>query len=303
MKIIAPPLTTSLSQSRPAFVAGVIQMKMVNEPASNLKKAIELIHQAADQGVQVVCLPELFLSPYFCQTLNPQFFNLAEPIPGPTTQALSEVAKTRQIVIVAPIYERVDSRLTYNSAAVIDADGSLLGVYRKMHIPHDPLFEEKYYFAPGDLGFKCFKTRYGQIGVLICWDQWFPEAARATALAGADIIFYPTAIGWHPAEKAEFGERQRQSWQLGQQAHGIHNRCFIAAANRIGHEELVGDGLEFFGHSFISGCYGEILTSLDHSVEGVIHTKVDPAWVEQNRRWWPYFRDRRTDAYQDLLKR
>jgi N-carbamoylputrescine amidase len=292
-----------LAYARPSFVAGVVQMGMTANPVENLTKAVALLHQAADAGVQVVCLPELFRTPYFCQHLNPAYFDYAEPITGETVTTLASVAKQRKIVVIAPFYERVDSRLTYNSAAVIDADGAVLGIYRKMHIPHDPLFEEKYYFAAGDLGFKVFHTHYGNVGVLICWDQWFPEAARATALLGADIIFYPTAIGWQPSEKPEFGELQRSSWRIGQQAHGIHNRCVIAAANRIGHEVLSGEGIEFFGNSFISGCYGELLASLDHTTEGVITATVNPATIEQSRRWWPHFRDRRTDAYTGLLQR
>ncbi|MCA3269307.1 MAG: carbon-nitrogen hydrolase [Thalassospira sp.] len=285
------------------FTLGVIQMRMQPDIATNLAHALSLLDAAAAKGVQVVLLPELINAQYFCQKLDPAYMDIAEPIPGKTTDVLAAKAKQHNMVIIAPLYERAAAGLYYNSAAVLDADGTLKGVYRKMHIPHDPLFEEKYYFAPGDTGFMAFDTRYGRIGVLICWDQWFPEAARATALLGADVLLYPTAIGWHPAEKAAFGADQVTAWRTAQRAHAIASGVYVAAANRIGHEIISGDGLEFFGHSFVYDPFGRELASLDERAEGVLTALIDPRAIEDTRRNWPFRRDRRVDAYQGLLKK
>ncbi|MDE3037618.1 MAG: carbon-nitrogen hydrolase, partial [Pseudomonadota bacterium] len=246
---------------------------------------------------------ELFLTEYFCQAQDHTQFDFAEPIPGPTSNALAEIAEKTGMVIVGSLFERREAGIYHNTAAIIEKDGSLLGIYRKMHIPHDPLFEEKYYFTPGDLGFKAFNTSAGAIGTLICWDQWYPEAARLTAMQGAEVLFYPTAIGWHPAEKIEFGQSQVEAWQTMQRSHAIANGVYVAACNRVGHEVITGDGIEFFGHSFICDPFGRILAQASADKEEIITATVDPAWSEQTRRWWPFFRDRRIDAYGGLTKR
>src|ERR1700758_4674065 len=239
---------------------GVIQMRCSQDPSENLENAIALIREAAAQGAQIICLPELFKTVYFCQEENHKYFQYAEPIPGPTTERLSALAKELQGVIVASLFERRAAGIYHNTAAVIDADGSLLGIYRKMHIPDDPLFYEKFYFTPGDLGFKAWETKFGKIGVLVCWDQWYPEAARLTAMQGAQILFYPTAIGWHPKEKRQYGEHQHGAWELIQRSHAVANGCYVAVANRIGLEKPVGgDGLEFWGQSFVAGTSGQLL--------------------------------------------
>lgn len=287
----------------PPFTIGAIQMRMSKKPEENLAKAISMLEDAAAKGVQVACLPELFMSEYFCQKEDTATFDLAEPIPGPTTEALGKVAKKTGMVIVASLFEKRTGGLYYNTVAVIEKDGSLAGIYRKMHIPHDPLFEEKYYFAPGDLGYKSFDSSAGHFGTLICWDQWYPEAARLTAMQGANALFYPTAIGWHPAEKAEFGDAQVSAWQTMQRSHAIANGVYVCAVNRVGHEIITGDGLEFFGHSFICDPFGRVLAQASHDKEEILTAKVDPKLIEETRRNWPFFRDRRIDSYGDITKR
>ena len=295
-----------------SIVVGLIQDGVADTPAKTVAATIAQVREAARRGAQVICLKELFNAPYFCKALRQEYFNLAEPIPGETSAALQAIAKELAVVIIVPIYERQAAGLYRNSAVVFDADGSQLGIYRKMHIPHDPLFEEKYYFAPGDAvsegdssshGFKVWKTRYGTIGVLICWDQWYPEAARITALLGADILFYPTAIGWHPSEKNEWGATQVDSWRTAQRAHAIANGVFVASVNRVGFEPEQGtDGLEFFGHSFIADPYGRLIADAGEKPE-VLIANCDLTLVESARRNWPFLRDRRIDAYGGLLKR
>ena len=285
---------------------GLIQTAVSANPAANFQKTVALIEQVARSGAQIVCTQELFGSQYFCQSEDHAHFKLAEEIPGPTTGVLCQLARKHQIVIVASLFERRAPGLYHNSAAVIDADGTLLGVYRKMHIPEDPLFHEKFYFAPGDLGYRAWSTKYGRIGVLICWDQWYPEAARLTALQGADILFYPTAIGWHPAEKAEHGVRQHAAWEMIQRSHAIANGCYVAAVNRIGHEVLDGvggAGIEFWGQSFVAGTAGEILAKAGAEREEVLLATVDLATVETTRTHWPFLRDRRIDSYGPLQQR
>ncbi len=297
------------------FTVSIIQDQVGSDAVANVDRAVERIREAAKKGAQIVCLQELFNSPYFCKAQKCERFDIAEPIPGPTVERLQKLAKELEIVIIVPVFERQTAGVYRNSAAVIDADGALLGVYRKMHIPDDPLFYEKYYFTPGDSnvshegnhpgqsGFRVWKTRYATIGVLICWDQWYPEAARITSLLGAEIIFYPTAIGWHPAEKAEFGAAQVDAWRTAQRAHAIANGVYIASPNRVGHEDEPGtDGIEFFGHSFISDPFGRILTEAG-TEPAVLVAKCDPALIEETRRNWPFLRDRRIDAYGPILNR
>ena len=278
-------------------------MQCSESPAESLAKAEKMLHQAAGDGAKVACLPELFLTDYFCQKLDISKFDLAETIPGPTSNALSKIAKETGMVIIGSIYEKAAAGLHYNTATVTDSDGKLVGTYRKMHIPHDPLFEEKYYFAPGDLGFKAHDTSVGKLGALVCWDQWYPEGARLTAMQGAEILFYPTAIGWHPAEKAEFGESQVSAWETIQRSHAIANGVFVATVNRVGHEVTVGDGIEFFGHSFIADPFGRILAMGSHDKEEIVTATIDPKLVEETRRNWPFFRDRRVDAYGGITQR
>jgi N-carbamoylputrescine amidase len=273
-------------------------------PAENVDKAISFIRKAASQRAKIVSLQELFTTQYFCQKEDHKYFAFAEEIPGPTTKHLSEVAKELGVVIVASLFEKRAAGLYHNTAAVIDADGAFLGKYRKMHIPDDPLFYEKFYFAPGDLGFKSWKTRYGTIGVCVCWDQWFPETARLTALSGAEILFYPTAIGWHPSEKAQYGVRQHSSWETIQRGHAIANGCFVAVPNRVGHEAPDGgDGLEFWGQSFVADPSGQIIGKASNDQEEVLIVDIDLEQLDQQRTHWPFLRDRRIDAYGDLLKR
>jgi N-carbamoylputrescine amidase len=285
------------------FNVGLIQMSCGADPRANLEKAVERIEQASGQGADVICLPELFRSQYFCQRCDPALFDLAESIPGPSTDRLSQIARTLGKVIVASLFERRSAGLYHNTAVVLDADGSLLGLYRKMHIPDDPLYYEKYYFTPGDLGFKTFATRFGRIGVLVCWDQWFPEAARLTALAGAQLLVYPTAIGWHPREKSEFGAAQHQAWETIQRSHAIANGVYVAAINRVGHEGPADAGLDFWGASFVSDPFGTLLANGSHDREEVIVANCDPGKMEDIRRNWPFLRDRRIDAYGDITKR
>ena len=282
---------------------GLIQSACSPNPATNLENTLAAAKRAAGDGAQIICTQELFRSQYFCQSEDYQQFQLAEPIPGPTTQAFQELAKANQVVLIVSLFEKRASGLYHNTAAVIDADGSLLGIYRKMHLPDDPLYYEKFYFTPGDLGFRAWQTRYGKIGVLICWDQWYPEAARLTALQGAEILFYPTAIGWHPREKAALGEQQHSAWETIQRSHAIANGCYIAVPNRVGHEKLAGDGIEFWGQSFVAGTMGEILAKASATENETLVVPLDLAKVDDTRTHWPFLRDRRIDAYEGLTKR
>jgi N-carbamoylputrescine amidase len=285
---------------------GLIQTGVSPDPAANLKKTVALIERAAKSGARIICTQELFRSQYFCQTEDHKNFLLAEKIPGPSTDAFQKLAKKHRVVIVASLFEKRASGVYHNTAAVIDADGSLLGIYRKMHIPDDPLFYEKFYFTPGDLGFKAWQTKYGKIGVLICWDQWYPEAARLTAMQGAEILFYPTAIGWHPSEKKKYGIKQHGAWETIQRAHAVANGCYVAVTNRVGHEILEGvggDGIEFWGQSFVAGTSGEIIAKAGSDREEILIASIDLAHVDVTRTHWPFLRDRRIDAYGDLTKR
>lgn len=283
---------------------GLLQARVLPEPEENLKKTLALAEEAAAKGAQIICTQELFKSYYFCQEENHDNFALAEKIPGPTTEAFQKFAKKHKTVIIASLFEKRAAGLYHNTAAVIDADGSFLGIYRKMHIPDDPLYYEKFYFTPGDLGFKAFQTKYAKVGTLVCWDQWYPEGARLTAMQGAEIIFYPTAIGWHPAEKEQYGKDQHTAWETIQRAHSVANGCFVAAVNRIGHEAPAGgDGIEFWGQSFVSGTNGQILAKGSSDKEEVIVVEVDLGKVDVTRTHWPFLRDRRIDAYGDLTKR
>jgi len=262
-----------------------------------------LAEYAARRGAQIICTQELFRSQYFCQAEDHKNFNLAEAIPGPSTDAFGRFAKKHKVVVIVSLFEKRAAGLYHNTAAIIDADGSLLGAYRKMHIPDDPLYYEKFYFAPGDLGFQAWQTRYAKIGVLICWDQWYPEAARLTALQGAQILFYPTAIGWHPSEKKKHGQTQHDAWETIQRSHAIANGCYVAVPNRIGHEKLIGKGIEFWGQSFVAGTSGEILAKASADREEVLIVPVDLAQVDATRTHWPFLRDRRIDAYANLTQR
>jgi len=282
---------------------GLIQTAGSADPDANLKKTLALAGRAAQRGAQIICTQELFRSQYFCQSENHKNFKLAEPIPGPSTDAFCKLARKHKVVVIASLFEKRAAGVYHNTAAIIDADGSLLGIYRKMHIPDDPLYYEKFYFTPGDLGFKAWPTRYGKIGVLICWDQWYPEAARLTALQGAQILFYPTAIGWHPGEKKKYGERQHNSWETIQRSHAIANGCYVAVANRIGHEKLAGQGIEFWGQSFVAGTSGEILAKAGAAKEEILIVPVDFDKEDTTRTHWPFLRDRRIDAYGGLTKR
>jgi N-carbamoylputrescine amidase len=298
------------------FTIGIIQDHADADAQSNLRRAERLVRDAARRGAQIICLKELFNALYFCKSQQCDRFDLAEPIPGPTTDAMQLLARELSVVIIVPIFERQTAGIYRNSAAIIDADGSLLGVYRKMHIPDDPLFHEKYYFTPGDGhldyhgeqagepgGFRVWKTRYATIGVLICWDQWYPEAARITSLMGAQVLFYPTAIGWHPAEKDEWGRAQVDAWRTIQRAHAIANGVYVASPNRIGHEDEPGtNGITFFGHSFIADPFGRYAAEAGEAEEVVI-ARCDPALIETVRRNWPFLRDRRVDAYGPILNR
>jgi len=291
------------STSPDTFTLGLVQMRCEPDPDVNLEKTITAIHKAAAAGAQIVCTQELFRSHYFCQRQDPAVFDLAEPIPGPTTEVLAGAALATETVVVASLFERRSSGVYHNTAVVFDTDGSLVGTYRKMHIPDDPLYYEKYYFTPGDLGFRAFDTRYGRIGVLVCWDQWFPEAARLTALQGAEVLLYPTAIGWHPREKEEHGAAQHDAWETIQRAHAVANGVFVAAVNRVGHEGPVNGGLEFWGQSFVSDPFGVILGKTTADREELLVVPCDRRRLEDVRRNWPFFRDRRIDAYGPLTQR
>jgi N-carbamoylputrescine amidase len=302
--------------SRAPFTIGLVQDAASPDAAANLARTESHVRDAARRGAQIICLKELFNAPYFCKSEQCERFDLAEPIPGPTTGRMQALAKELGIVIIVPLFERQAAGVYRNSAAVIDADGTLLGSYRKMHIPDDPLYYEKFYFTPGDTpsphaapdeaagaGFRVWKTRYATIGVLICWDQWYPEAARITALLGADVLFYPTAIGWHPSEKKEWGESQLDSWRTIQRSHAIANGIYVAAVNRVGHEDEPGtDGITFFGHSFVADPAGRLIASAGQE-EAVLTATCDPAFTEATRRNWPFLRDRRIDAYGPILRR
>ena len=295
------------------FTVALIQETVVPDGAQQVARTTEKIREAAKRGAQIMLLQELFNAPYFCKVTDAERFDLAEPIPGPTVEAMQKLAKELGVVIIVPIFEKRGPGVYHNSAAVVDADGALLGVYRKMHIPDDPLYYEKYYFTPGEIyqhdeskppsGFRTFKTKFAEIGVLICWDQWYPEAARITALMGAQILLYPTAIGWHPKEKAEWGQAQAEAWRTAQRAHAIANGIFVAAANRVGHEPEPGtDGIEFFGHSFVYDPFGRPLAEAGTGEE-ILIVECDPKRIEDTRRNWPFLRDRRIDAYGPILNR
>ena len=290
-------------------------MSCAPDTEANLQKAAALVREAARAGANIVCLPELFRAQYFCQREEHALFDTAESIPGPSTDVLAAVAREEKVVVIASLFERRAAGLYHNTAAILEADGSLAGLYRKMHIPDDPLYYEKFYFTPGDLGFKAMRTTQGTIGTLVCWDQWYPEAARITALLGAETLFYPTAIGWHPSEKAEFGEAQYSAWQTMQRAHAIANGVFVGAVNRVGHEhgdvrhngvEMKGPegaGLEFWGGSFIADPFGRILAQASHDREEILMAEIDRKLLEDTRRNWPFLRDRRIDAYTGMTSR
>jgi N-carbamoylputrescine amidase len=292
-----------MSETGHPFTLALVQMRMTADPADNLRRACERLRESSRLGAQVACLPELFRTPYFCQVQDPSRFDLAEPLPGPTTRALSDVARETGLVVVGSIFERRAAGVYHNSAVVIDADGSLCGVYRKMHIPDDPLYYEKYYFTPGDLGFVAIDTRHARVGPLVCWDQWYPEAARLTALQGANLLVYPTAIGWHPGEKLEFGAAQVDAWETIQRSHAIASGVYVAAVNRVGHEGPPEGGLEFWGRSFVADPFGRILARASSDAEEIVTARCDPALQEETRRHWPFLRDRRIDAYGAITQR
>src|SRR3954447_14173481 len=287
----------------PSFKLALVQMRCAPDRDTNLAHATGRIREAAAAGAEIVCLPELFLGPYFCQREDAGLFDLAEPIPGPSSEKLAQAARAAGVVVVGSLFERRTAGVYHNTAVVFDADGSLLGLYRKMHIPDDPLYFEKYYFTPGDLGFKVFDTKFGRVGTLVCWDQWYPEAARLTALRGAEILVYPTAIGWHPKEKAEHGPAQHSAWETVQRAHAISNGLYVAAVNRVGHEGPAGGGLEFWGASFVADPFGRLLARGDHAREELLVVECDRGRIEETRRNWPFLRDRRIDAYDGLTRR
>ena len=281
------------------------------EPDRNLAQQLALTERALRKGVNIVCTQELFRSQYFCQSEDHRFFALAESIPGPSTDALARLARKYGAVIVASVFEKRTAGLYHNTAVIIESDGTIRGIYRKMHIPDDPLYYEKFYFTPGDTGFRAWSTSQGTIGVLICWDQWFPEGARLTALQGAEMLFYPTAIGWHPSEKARYGTAQHAAWEVMQRSHAVANGCFVCAPNRTGHEHILDargravsrDGLRFWGQSFVAGPDGQVLRRAPVDRNAVMVVDCDLAQVEVSRTHWPFLRDRRIDAYGDLTRR
>ena len=292
------------------FRVGLVQLRCGPDPDENLARAVEQIQAASKRGAQVVCLPELFRTQYFCQREDASLFDLAEPIPGPTTEKMSQAARQSGVAVIASIFEKRAPGICHNTAAIIDANGKLLGIYRKMHIPDDPLYYEKYYFTPGDLGFKAFDTSFGRIGTLVCWDQWYPEGARLTALQGAQVLFYPTAIGWHPAEKAQYGTLQHDAWRTIQRAHAIANGVYVAVVNRVGHEtgnirgnETAGTGLEFWGRSFLCDPFGKVLAEASQDKEEILVGEIDVRTMEEIRRNWPFLRDRRIDSYGGITQR
>jgi N-carbamoylputrescine amidase len=292
-------------QAASKFILGLVQMSASGDADDNLRRAVSLVEEAAGRGAQVICLPELFRSRYFCQREDASLFDLAESVPGPSTEALGRVAREKKVTVIAPIFERRAPGLYHNSVAIIDPEGNVSGIYRKMHIPDDPAYYEKFYFTPGDLGFRAFNTPVGKIGTLICWDQWYPEGARLTALRGANVLFYPTAIGWHPHEKERHGAAQREAWMTIQRAHAIANGVYVAAVNRVGHErpDPSGAGLEFWGSSFVCDPFGVVTAQAGSDREEVLIGEVDPARIEEVRRNWPFLRDRRIDAYSGIDQR
>ena len=292
------------------FQIGLIQLSCSPDPDANLQKAVQRIREAGRNGAQIICLPELFRTQYFCQREDPALFDLAETIPGPTTDAISKAAIESKVVVVTSIFEKRTRGLYHNTAVLIGSDGAIKGLYRKMHIPDDPLYYEKYYFTPGDLGFKAFDTDVGRIGTLVCWDQWYPEGARLTALQGAQVLFYPTAIGWHPAEKEQYGAAQHDAWRTIQRAHAIANGVFVAVVNRVGHEtgnirgnEARGAGLEFWGGSFLADPFGRVLAEASHDREEILCAEVNLNEIEEIRRNWPFLRDRRVESYSGITQR
>jgi len=292
------------------FRVGLIQMSCGPDPDANLEKAAERVCEAARQGAEVICLPELFRAQYFCQREDIALFDLAETIPGPSTEKLGAVAREEKVVVVASLFERRAAGLYHNTAAILEKDGHVAGLYRKMHIPDDPLYYEKFYFTPGDLGFRAFDTSAGRIGTLVCWDQWYPEGARITAMKGANVLFYPTAIGWHPHEKEEFGTAQYDAWQTIQRSHAIANGVYVAAVNRVGveHGDILGNrvegpGLEFWGGSFLADPFGRVIAQAPHDREDILIGEIDLAKMEDTRRNWPFLRDRRIDAYAPIVNR
>jgi N-carbamoylputrescine amidase len=292
------------------YKVGLVQMRMSPDPEANFAAAIEHIREAARRGANLICLPELFRTQYFCQREDLHLVDLAEPIPGPSTAQLAEVARELRVAIIASLFERRAAGLYHNTAVTLNADGAIVSVYRKMHIPDDPLYYEKYYFAPGDLGFQAVDTAFGRVGTLVCWDQWYPEGARLTALQGAEALFYPTAIGWHPAEKDEFGAAQYDAWQTIQRSHAIANGVYVAGVNRVGveHGDILGNrvdgvGIEFWGGSFLADPFGRVIAQAAHDAEEILIGEIDLALIEETRRNWPFLRDRRIDAYAPITKR
>jgi N-carbamoylputrescine amidase len=299
------------------FKVGLVQMRMGAEPEANFASSVGHIREAARLGANIVCLPELFRTQYFCQREDLRLFDLAEPIPGPSTAKLAEVARELKVAIIASFFERRAPGLYHNTAVTLNADGAIAGVYRKMHIPDDPLYHEKYYFTPGDLGFRAVDTAFGRVGALVCWDQWYPEAARLTALQGAEVLFYPTAIGWHPAEKAEFGAAQVDAWQTIQRAHAIANGVYVASVNRVGLEHgevklphgdvagnrVEGKGIEFWGGSFLADPFGRVIAKASQDADEILIGEIDLGLIEETRRNWPFLRDRRIDAYAPIANR
>jgi N-carbamoylputrescine amidase len=286
-----------------AFRIGLVQMGCSTDSEANLAKCIAGIREAASRGAEIVCTQELFRSQYFCREEDPRLFALAETIPGPTTEVLTSLAKELRVAIVASLFEKRAQGLYHNTAVTIDADGTLAGLYRKMHIPDDPLFFEKFYFTPGDLGFQAFETKYARVGVLICWDQWYPEGARLTSLQGANVLFYPTAIGWHPAEKAQYGAAQLDAWRTIQRAHAIANGVYVAAVNRTGFEGPADKGLEFWGSSFVADPFGRLVAEASTDKDEVLVVECDPNVIDETRKNWPFLRDRRIDAYGSITER
>ena len=285
------------------FKTGLVQMSCSTDLKENLAKAEVKVRESAKSGAQVICLQELFCSQYFCREESAELFDVAETIPGPSTHAMGKLAKELKVVIIASLFEKRAHGLYHNTAAILGTDGEIMGLYRKMHIPDDPLYFEKFYFTPGDLGFKNFDTPFGRLGILVCWDQWYPEGARLTAMQGASILYYPTAIGWHPAEKAEYGPAQLDAWRTIQRSHAIANGIFVAAVNRVGFEGPPDRGLEFWGNSFISDPFGRVLQQASADKEEIVIAEIDPALQDEVRRNWPFFRDRRIDAYGGITNR
>jgi N-carbamoylputrescine amidase len=292
------------------YTVGLVQMRMGADPEANFAVTVERIREAARLGANIICLPELFRTQYFCQREELALFDLSEEIPGPSTEKLAEVAREAKVAIIASLFERRAPGLYHNTAVTLNADGAIAGVYRKMHIPDDPLYYEKYYFAPGDLGFHAVDTAFGRVGTLVCWDQWYPEGARITALQGAEVLFYPTAIGWHPAEKDEFGAAQYDAWQTIQRAHAIANGVYVAGVNRVGveHGDILGNratgpGLEFWGGSFLADPFGRVIAKASHDAEEILLGEIDLGLIEETRRNWPFLRDRRVDAYAPITQR